>query len=67
MKFVSISKACEMLDISDTTLYRLLSLGNKDKRRIHSVLMGNKRKIEITELEDFMKKVMEEGKFQIEH
>ena len=65
-KFVSISKACEILDISDTTLYKLLALGNAKKRRIHSVLMGSKRKIEISELERFMEEVMEKGGIQIE-
>ena len=66
MQFVSISKACEILDISDTTLYKLLAIGDSKKRKINSVLMGNKRKIEKEELDRFMDEVMKNGGVTIE-
>jgi|TARA_R100000781_G_C4052450_1_gene118119 excisionase family DNA binding protein len=63
---LSIENACEVLDISDTTLYKLLSLGKPEKRKINSFTIGRRRKIDAEEIEKFIQELQQNGSVPIE-
>ena len=62
---LSVSSACEMLDISDTTLYKLLSLRNPENAKIRSFNVGRSRKIDLNELEKFINSLKESGGIEV--
>ena len=62
---LSIEKACEVLDISDTTLYKLMNINNPSKAIIKSFTIGRHRKISRHEIDKFISESTENGGFEI--
>ena len=53
-KLYSLKEVSEILDISDTSLYKLLSLDKPENAKIKSFTIGRGRKIESDEVERFI-------------
>ena len=65
-QLLSVRKACEVLDISDTTLYKLLNLKDTSKAQITSVNIGRTRKIDSDEVTRFIEESEKSGAVEIE-
>ena len=65
-QLLSVRKACEVLDISDTTLYKLLNLKDTSKAQIKSFNLGRTRKIDSNEIERFIEQSQKSGAVEIE-
>ena len=60
-KLYSLKEVSEILDISDTSLYKLLSLDKPENAKIKSFTIGRGRKIESDEVERFIEETRESG------
>ena len=65
-QLLSVRKACEVLDISDTTLYKLLNLKDTSKAQIKSFNIGRTRKIDSDEVTRFIEESEKSGAVEIE-
>jgi excisionase family DNA binding protein len=65
-QLLSVRKACEVLDISDTTLYKLLNLKDTSKAQIKSFNIGRTRKIDSDEVTRFIEESEKSGVVEIE-
>ena len=64
-KLYSLKEATELLGISDTTLYKLMSIDKPENAKIKSFTIGRTRKIDSAEIDNFINQTKELGGVEI--